>query len=310
MEQEVELRSAQIADLQQKLVGSEMENKAKTNWDVVGSMADAKVALAHAVKLAADIRREALKREAALQEAQQRAMMDQQKAEEDRLKAEAAAKALKHELEKERDSHSREVRKLEKEHLETIHDLLQNKENKENVPMEELRKKEEEVSCLQDRLNTILSVTVTPRNNRRSREFEDLNVSSDGTYVDDDDDKLRDPDWRKTPLGKRLQALKSSRSSTNLMQSLSSCGRKRTTMGEPTIRCGCLSRCDSKRCICFRVKGSCGDHCSCQPSKCQYKLATISEGKSFSDESSSFNLNRTFVKEDTSLTKRRKVSEQ
>lgn len=248
-------------------------------------MADAKIALSHAVRLAADYRSEVIKREAALEELEQKSTLEIDQLKEELQRAERSLASLKHQ-------HHLEIMKLEKERQENFGTLLQ--ENKENLIEDELRKKQFEVSTLQDKLDTILSVT-TSKTIRRKRasvayELEDLNISSDGKICPDDE--IADPTWRQTPLGKRLARLRASPT-----------GQKKITFGEPLLKCACRSACATTRCMCFSIKKACHELCGCDPVKCKSKLST-----SFRMENSTLNQTYNVDEDEPSLSKRRKVS--
>ncbi|XP_044738914.1 chromosome-associated kinesin KIF4-like [Chrysoperla carnea] len=61
--EDIELRDAQIADMQQKIKDSDQENKSNTRWDMVQSMVDAKCALKLLFELAAEAKKELLFKE-------------------------------------------------------------------------------------------------------------------------------------------------------------------------------------------------------------------------------------------------------
>ena len=298
VKQELELRNAQIADLQQKILDSDQENKSNTRWDVVQSMADAKAALKHVFNLVADIRREAINKDHSLKEVQQSFENTAKKVRE-----------LEKEMKKLKEKHQEELLMLEKEHQDNIHCFF-NCENKENMgerildrtltsnelkllqqTEEELRKKREECATLQGQISTILSAVVTPKNKKpkkrssRHREFEDLNISADGSF--NDDDLKNDPDWVNTPIHKRLTALK-----RNTMLPPIPDSRKRGSDG--SFKCGCHSSCNTKRCVCYKMDGRCRDSCSCDPMKCQFKISST-------EQVSSTNLNETFIKSDDNI---------
>lgn len=292
VQQELELRNAQIADLQQKILDSDQENKSNTRWEAVQSMADAKSALKHVFNLVADIRRDALTKDHNLKEMQHNYESNNKRMQD-----------LEKEIKKIREKHQDEILILEKEHQENLHCML-NSENKENNFMDrtldanqlkmlqttedELKRKEEECLLLKNQISTILSVARTPKNkkkpskrNSRHREFEDLNISTDGSFfVDDDPDK--DPDWMNTPIHRRLTAMKTEVSKVPTM-------RKRGADG--FFKCGCHSNCSTKRCVCYKMQGKCGDSCSCDPKKCSFKN---------SEQVSSTGFNETFIKSDES----------
>lgn len=299
VKQDLELRTAQIADLQQKILDSDQENKSNTRWDVIQSMSDAKAALKHVFSLTADIRREAISKDMALKEVESNQKITNKKLRE-----------LEKEIKKMKEKHQEELLILQKEHQDELHCLLNN-DDKENIPgnsffdrtlsaqqlrllqntEEELKKKQEECNLLQDQISTILTVAQTPQQKllkkkaraSRHREFEDLNVTGDGSFIDDNDnDSLeKDPDWRHTPIHRRLTTIRSKHTFGQWPDS-----RKRGLDG--TFRCGCHTSCNTKRCVCFKMDAKCGDSCGCDSNKCHFKLS--------SEVSSS--LNETYVKSD------------
>lgn len=297
VKQELELRSAQIADLQQKILDSDQENKSNTRWDVIQSMADAKAALKHVFNLVADIRRDALSKDFTLKEMESNYKNINKKVRE-----------LEKELKRTKEKHQEEILVLEKEHQEELHYLL-NKENKENIPEnshfdktltaqqlkllqsteEELKRKQEECTSLQNQISTILSVAqtskpkVVKKRTSRHREFEDLNISADGSFVAqyEDDDLEKDPDWRNTPIHRRLAEMRLKTGVGHWPDS-----RKRTSDG--SFRCGCHTNCNTKRCVCYKMDAKCGESCTCDSKKCSFKLL----------ERVSSSLNETFIKTD------------
>ncbi|KAK6625174.1 hypothetical protein RUM43_005465 [Polyplax serrata] len=295
--QELELRNAQIADLQQKILDSDQENKSNTRWDAIQSMADAKAALKHVFNLAADIRRDAITKDLSLKEMETNYKNTNQR-----------VRQLEKELKRMKEKHEEEILIREREHQDELHCLLNN-ENKENVPEsshldrtltahqlrllqiteEQLKRKQEECVTLQNQISTILTVAQTPKQKpvrkrfSRHREFEDLNISADGSFMDDyENDNLEaDPDWRNTPIHKRLMAIKSKTVQYPWPES-----RKRGSDG--SFRCGCHTSCNNKRCVCFKMDARCSESCTCDAKKCVSKLSEV--------ESSS--LNETYIKSD------------
>lgn len=275
VKQELELRNAQIADLQQKILDSDQENKMNTRWDAIQSMADAKAALKHVFNVVADIRRDAITKDYALKE-----MKELQQTYENNAKK---ILELEKEIKKMKEKHEEQILLLEKEHQENLHCLLNN-ENKENEPRESHVDNSEE--NMGPPSTHHIGGSLTPKNRRvkkrRSayREFEDLNMMMDGSLISEDDDVEKDPDWKNTPIHRRLMALKTKSILPQLPDS-----RKRSLDG--SFRCGCHSNCNTKRCVCFKMDGKCGDSCTCSSAKCIFKTSEVTAATT---------MNQTFIK--------------
>ncbi|KAF2887553.1 hypothetical protein ILUMI_18620, partial [Ignelater luminosus] len=75
------------------------------------------------------------------------------------------------------------------------------------------------------------------------------------------DDSLADPDWRKTPLSKRIRQMRS------YIQPVS---QDRLTVKRASDgSCACKGNCTAKNCGCKKVLKSCGSFCKCVKEKCK-----------------------------------------
>lgn len=102
--------------------------------------------------------------------------------------------------------------------------------------------------------------------------------SSESDDDDDDQDKRIDPDWKKTPLFKRIRQITRGRrtiskfydssdtSSKSEQEDSETGGVKRTSAGD--TRCGCSKDCSSKVCRCRKNGGKCSTSCTCNVFKC------------------------------------------
>uniref|UniRef100_A0A6A7FV47 Chromosome-associated kinesin KIF4-like n=2 Tax=Hirondellea gigas TaxID=1518452 RepID=A0A6A7FV47_9CRUS len=104
---------------------------------------------------------------------------------------------------------------------------------------------------------------------------------------EEEDDDTIDPDWKKTPLFKRIRSMKRQRgldefsgtndedkeNNTMLFGDLSKFGSiagiKRNSDGE--VKCGCNGDCASRRCACRKSSSKCSISCKCNPMKCDNK---------------------------------------
>lgn len=103
---------------------------------------------------------------------------------------------------------------------------------------------------------------------------EDDLMDSDDSF-DDFDDSKNDPEWRKTPAGKRLKArptltlLKESFTKridgsgllANISESSDNSSTKRSFNGE--VRCKCKGSCATRLCKCKKATNFCNDNCQC-----------------------------------------------
>jgi kinesin family protein 4/21/27 len=113
LQRDTDLRNAQIADLQQKILDSDQENKSKTRWDTVQSMADAKCALKHLFELASEMKRDVSNKESKCEDiasAHQKTLRELAQCE--------------HLLKEESEKYKQQIISIEREHQEKVHLLL------------------------------------------------------------------------------------------------------------------------------------------------------------------------------------------
>jgi len=84
-----------------------------------------------------------------------------------------------------------------------------------------------------------------------------------GSDSNDDDHDL-DPDWRKTPIFKRLQKLKRDRFT---LRTENERGVKRNSDGH--VKCSCKGVCKNKLCGCRKIGSKCTKECKCDHSACK-----------------------------------------
>ncbi|XP_047115391.1 chromosome-associated kinesin KIF4A [Schistocerca piceifrons] len=272
LEEDVNLRSAQIADLQQKILDSDQENKAKTRWDTLQTMGEAKYALKYLFDLAADMKKDSTNKESRLEELMA-------------AKVKLAEQLQNHEnkLRTVEQEHKNELLKLEKEHADKVFLLLgqlkgvgtdgniesdlmlrleiQEQEIKKIEALrQQLERKEEEIADLKSKLEA---------KTRKRKTFGQADATFDlveDFESDPEDDATvddpNDPDWKKTPLFKRIQRIKTHRKEQLEITS------KKESVGESHVKCQCRGKCASKHCRCKKAGDSCSEDCKCDSGVC------------------------------------------
>ncbi|XP_063231577.1 chromosome-associated kinesin KIF4 [Bacillus rossius redtenbacheri] len=278
LEEDLELRSAQVADLQQKIADSDQENKGKTRWESLQSMAEAKCALAHLFELAAEVKKELSFKARRLSELEDALRAARDDAEGCRENARQLAAR-----------HKEDIDQLEKEHQNKVFMLLNQlrgvqPEGGDKMLRDRIRILEqsfEQLEVLQRRLEESEAELASVRGllDQRTAELEEERerkhhrskqekkkenveilpphrslIESDDDFIDD---SFADPDWRKTPLFQKIQRLKRP-SVLNTDR-----GAKRTADGQTKCSCRGKGRCLKKNCSCRKMGASCGQHCRC-----------------------------------------------
>ncbi|XP_069689320.1 chromosome-associated kinesin KIF4A isoform X2 [Periplaneta americana] len=305
LNEDLELRNAQIADLQQKILDSDQENKSKTRWDTVQSMADAKCALKHLFDLTAELKREVSNKESKYEDLEAAYQ-----------KAVSKLALCEQQLKEHAQMHQQQLLSIEKEHEEKVFVLLrqlQGSENRETddsqleerlqIQSQELEKMDFLRRELEEKTSELEKYKSRLAPKQKNRKNETIIISSpskmlekekpfyyeyDAHYSsseDDIDDVNVDPDWRKTPIFKKLQRLKSDRFSVRPEQERAV---KRNSDGH--AKCSCKGTCKTKQCGCRKIGSTCSKECKCDHNSCQNQdetsrtLFADSSSESVSDE--------------------------
>ncbi|CAH0773402.1 unnamed protein product [Bemisia tabaci] len=301
-EEEFELRTAQITDLKQKIAESNQDIKVKAKFDSVSSLFDAKASLKHLFDICVELKKDIISKDFQLQELRDSIVEYQNKIEtleKELAEVDTNTEAQKTALEKEYaekillllyqlsdkdisintaaentglDVQLTQRLQIQNEQLSKLRQLRQDLEKQidENA---KLRLRLTELEQAQTSKNKSL-------NKRRSRSTSALNepteihptrfVELSSSEDEDTDDAKNDPDWRKTPLYKRLQQLKR-RENRNLKRK------------SDDTRCACKSSC-KKRCSCVKNSNSCSDACKCSGSCENGTMALPSASRNLSSE--------------------------
>ncbi|KOC66714.1 Chromosome-associated kinesin KIF4A [Habropoda laboriosa] len=242
----LDLRNAQITDLQQKIVESDQESRTYTRWQKMHTMDDARSALKILFKHIAEDRRKQCVKESAYNELLEKYELLQAQLEEYRAK------------EKER--------RMSKQLAINNTCSVKKYETEENIKLkEDLKSYQEECQQLE---KIVLKKTNNSQNKLKSKVSERVTREDECPPTDDsiitDDDVEKDPDWTNTPLYNRIQKLLNATKNYSLDRRTT----KRTSDGD--IKCGCKTKCSTRVCTCRKNKTICSN-CSCNPEICQNK---------------------------------------
>ncbi|XP_024883411.1 chromosome-associated kinesin KIF4 [Temnothorax curvispinosus] len=232
----IELRNAQIADLQQKILESDQETRTSARWNIIRTIADAKAAFETAFHIITQDRKQQCYKydelkekyrnlEARLEEYEKR----------DRVNEMSRPRSRPRDTSDTSSSDTETLTKSERQIL------TENKLNTNERSPSKKRKRESKIEVINE--NAYLS-------------------HDDSSMMEDDVDK--DPDWKKTPLYSRIQKL----------QNKSKLSIQRLTFKmEPDsnpIKCACKTKCATRICTC-RKNGVTCNNCSCDSEQCQNK---------------------------------------
>lgn len=319
----LQLRTAQISDLQAKFVDDDEDDSNKKRFESMQSMLEAKCAMNHLFKVATNHQMSRAAQEADMKELQAQYDELAQSLEESETRLKKLKKA-----------HREELMRMEREHEEKVLFLLGQMsktesstatEDQDNVLKEKLKLQEEEITrlshlheLLQDKTKEceelkrqMISSPTThlmppifgDAENLRRRTFikakpvkvkevervplQELSESESESEEEDQDQK-QDPDWRKTPLFKKIRTITQGMRTGIEGDPKKSLG-KRSSDGE--LKCGCKGDCSSKKCSCCRNENSCNIKCNCDILKCRNRSGFESNSSEVSNET---HLNSTF----------------
>ncbi|XP_073950658.1 kinesin-like protein 3A isoform X2 [Choristoneura fumiferana] len=282
LEDNLALRKAQISDLQQKILTADQENKSRTQWDNIQSMLEAKVALKCLFDLLVDAKKELQNqsekgyqaRYEEVKEAHDRLVMDFENS-----KAEFEQKLATFKLQSEQKVSA--LVALQRGVVGNKSQACQHLQNVIQYQQERLDQVEAENKKLVDELDEIRTATTNGNTKKpkikkepskeKKTEYVELTEEEDDDLENDDDD----PDWRATPLCKRIQAHRSrltmnfTAADSTTEQSREPRAIKRDSGG--TTHCTCRGSCSTKMCGCVKADNGCGSGCRCQPALCKNK---------------------------------------
>ncbi|XP_013171053.1 PREDICTED: chromosome-associated kinesin KIF4-like isoform X1 [Papilio xuthus] len=277
LENDLVLRKAQISDLQQKIVTVDQENKARTQWDNIQSMLEAKVALKCLFELLVDTKRD-------LQSQSEKGYQSRYE------EVKEAYDRLAVEFENSKTEFEWELAKVKQQSEEKLRVLLalQRGVTVRGEKNEACKQLQAVIQYQQDRLEQLEIENV--RNKKLADELEEYQSNSrrgrkqnktsteqkriEHTPIpvtdeeDDDEDSEKDPDWRATPLFKRIQAQRT-RLKMNLTANDGDTTRATKRSNEGVPHCTCRGSCSTKICGCVKTGVGCGVACRCQHALCK-----------------------------------------
>ncbi|KAL1514028.1 hypothetical protein ABEB36_003355 [Hypothenemus hampei] len=313
--EDIELRSIQIQDLQQKLLDSDEASKSKIRFDVIQGMAEAKHALRSLFDHAAEYRRKELTAIKERNEARETINELQSKIDKMNADMQFMENLFTDQLANEQKANQEKVgillkqlRGLEGSDVnsptqltERYKILTESLEHQESVNQELQRKIEEQTRLtddLQKRLNSIKeeSEKLKPqgkiKNIKKETKIQTENIIVKTELSDMEnsllveDDLENDPDWVKTPLAKRMLNMKKSKSRLIAEIKLSRPNGARNQMGTKRSSgdgCAC-KKCNTQRCKCKKLKLFCGDFCKCSMANCMNAEVSSTNSKEYSTD--------------------------
>ncbi|XP_070074565.1 chromosome-associated kinesin KIF4 isoform X2 [Drosophila takahashii] len=277
LEEELEMRNAQIADLQQKICPTDLDTRIRSLAEGVQSIGESRAVSKQLLKTLVQQRRQ---QAASLNE--QRTALDEQRTQ--LLEAQQQGEAASRRLRSVETEHQEQMLALQRAYEEKVAVLIRtaNQRSAEIQPPAEQEKQRQQVleeilssrEALQQELDAlkartkskIKAVKAEPQNLDESCQLVEVNETIELSDLSDD------PDWLpETSKAKKLQA-NSSRNATlaeNVtttgnasIQSLNSTAA--TEDGKRGKGCKCRTKCNTKRCGCFVANHGCCDGCVCK----------------------------------------------
>lgn len=269
LEEDLALRNAQIADLQQKIVSSKIDSKIKALEEPLNSTDKAKAGFRHVLQLIQEMRKEVYLKENKLEDVKNNIELIEDK-----------CSVLEQKLKEEEIRRIHDLNEIEKQHAEqkillwrelgnrsaaATTDLNSTKENEKYNYMqdaldelEQLRELNEnlkiENQCLQNEQKIFLRPN--PRINYLKKKDFDLSFAT--SDEEESDSEGRDPSFRTpVPLGKL-------RTSNHNKSDKSEISNETITK----THCGCKTKCNQKNCTCQKIGKNCSVDCKCNPDIC------------------------------------------
>jgi kinesin family protein 4/21/27 len=317
LQSDLDLRNAQLAQLQKQISDLEQDGSSKARFDDIRSLAEAKIALEHAFEKSVDTTFYNGQLKSEMQELKQ--LYDECVKNTNILEKEIAG--MKH-------THQTELMKLSREHEDKVLFLLSKMSN--TTESERCRIQDEEIrkySKLNDELlkmgeeneklrreqmmnkeNQAQQKPVGPSKKKRLSSgerytmeefFEKDNDSEEEASRNEMDDSMdSDPDWVKTPLFKRIRRIREStihgapnnrrKDTLTVPQEEDEDSRgpapKRMSGNTSMGGCKCKTGCGSKRCACKKKGPVCNESCGCDPNVCRNRQERSEDSSSNSND--------------------------
>lgn len=288
LEEDLDMRNAQITDMRSKLVESDIEAKVKAIPENFNTVPALRIAMNYILR--------------ALMNSREDFIDNKTKCEDLKLAYESSEERIEQLLNENlllNEEHRNELDRLERDYEQKITILCQkqsgtlhkSEEDKcfENITLQ-LKEKIEDNVILKKRIEILEKQLIKPKIS--NKEFASKN--HDGTFTiansdeDDDDefifdDSFNDPDWQKTPITKHPRRanrtatllkdslinrieMNSDDRNTNILMDISelsdiSKSLKRTSNGQ--TKCACKGSCATRNCGCKKIGSFCSESCKC-----------------------------------------------
>ncbi|XP_059614251.1 chromosome-associated kinesin KIF4A [Phlebotomus argentipes] len=286
LEEDLQLRNAQITDLQQKTMNFNVTTKAKTISDGIVSLQDARVGIKHIFGILADLRRD---------NAQKDTVCDSYKTEVEELREKV--EKMENELKESKRTHAIELNEADKNYQEKISIVLRNIQDgglntsgrvKEIDTAlldnyDELRQKYDTLKTVEQELRAEVESLKQPKRKKSYQPPVQMNRTMDiftesESESEEEQDNSSDVEWRLTPFMKKTRHITSERSSNEGQNK-----RKRKSDNSTSTMCSCKTDCSKNICGCRRGSKDCSDKCRCS-STCVNKSANKSEVSSTNED--------------------------
>ncbi|CAI6344212.1 unnamed protein product [Macrosiphum euphorbiae] len=308
--EELQLRTAQIMDLRQKIFDSNEELMKKNRFDHLTTIADTKTALKHVFHVAADNRRAMLELQNQIEEL--KASL---------LEKKDIVKSGEKKILDLMNKHQKQVEQLQKEYEDNILVLLRQLNEKESASnggdgsefterfriyddqlskfeqlREELNQKDKLISDLQTVVNS--GISSHRSKSSKSKTMNSSPITPTNSVIDDTKENCVDI----TPLRRRLNKLKrESRMFEPSEERENRLNLKRNAEGHPM--CLCIKNCLKNICMCQKKNLSCSKYCKCSAAVCTNRHSPKHEPIQEEEEEEPLEnvMNQTFKKPKTEL---------
>uniref|UniRef100_A0A8C5CGD8 Kinesin motor domain-containing protein n=1 Tax=Gadus morhua TaxID=8049 RepID=A0A8C5CGD8_GADMO len=279
LETEMGLRSAQIADLQQKVLAADNDSRAKHRWDNINTVVEAKCSLKILMAELVAAKSAAARLESSLKQEQGNLQ--------DLSRTLAEERGVMSTMDVE---HQQQRVELEQNHQEKVQYLLNKLQSRAGLqqPAGEPSQKERELVQRQSQLEEELE-KMSGLNQQLLKEKEQYKeqlslpppTASEQTSKDDSFEyvppkpKARRPTTAKAPLSLaiNMEDIVSASDSEDEMEDEAwqpeKQERRRASRRPKTTGCACKGRCNNKQCRCRKGKTTCGENCQCNHARCR-----------------------------------------
>ncbi|XP_041968888.1 chromosome-associated kinesin KIF4 isoform X2 [Aricia agestis] len=302
LEDDLALRKAQISDLQQKILTADQENKARTQWDNIQSMLEAKVALKCLFEFLVDAKRELQNqsekgyqaRYEELKESYDRVMLE---FESNKTEFEERLAAIKLQNEQKLSALVALQRGVVSgdrgSACKQLHTVIQGQQDR-------LDQLEQENKKLTDELEELRNANKKTKKRSKKEKDNDGEAKKKMEYIeptdeeeDEFEDKDKDPDWRGTPLFKRIHAQRSRLTMNFTAENAADTTRATKRGSDGATHCTCRGSCSTKMCGCVKAERGCGTGCRCTSGLCRNRRASSDTDDKENNPSSSTELDAT-----------------